>query len=220
MPRLATYSSGFVASGCVFIVEIAPQFSLAGNKRRVALWKCRCGKQFTANIPNVISGQVKSCGCLKRIAVLKRCSKHGNSPMAKATRVYRFWQSMKDRCHNPRSSAFKYYGGRGIACHTPWRNSFVSFLDYFKSVFELSDIPVGMSMDRINNDGDYAPGNLRIADTITQANNRRGVRLFNVGGKTVTLRQIYEATGIKPKTILARVDIQGMTIDRAIAKLP
>lgn len=190
--------------------------SPSGNKRRVALWRCVCGTQFEAAIGNVTSGQVKSCGCKKRIAVISRCTKHGQSPMAGGSRVYRFWQSMKERCLNPKSSSYPDYGARGITMHAGWINSFTPFYEWFKNTFGVHDVPGGLTMDRRNNDGPYAPGNLRMVTMKVQNNNKRSNRIVEYGGERMTLTQLAERFGIKRGTLWARLSIQGKKVEEAI----
>jgi hypothetical protein len=203
-------------NGCRFVREMPSVMSPAGNKRRVAIWQCSCGKEFQAAINNVASGQVKSCGCKKRIAVIERCTKHGQSPMAGGSRAYRFWQSMKERCLNPNNDNYQYYGGRGIKMHAAWVNSFTAFYGWFKETFGVDDVPGGLTMDRKENDGPYAPGNIRMVTMKVQNNNKRSNRVLEYQGERMTLTQLAERFGIKPGTLWARISIQGKTVEEAI----
>lgn len=213
---MKTYEIGFRANGCIFIHELGPVFSKSGNKRRVATWRCGCGTDFIAAIGNVISGQVASCGCKKRKAIIKRCLIHGQSKIGMTTRLYRFWQSMKDRCHNPKARAYRYYGGSGISCHHKWRGSFQSFAAYFRRHFNLVEIPSGLTMDRKNNQGNYEPGNLRLATRLVQANNKRNNRMVTYNSERMTLSQLARKANMKPGTLWARIVKQGRTIEEAI----
>ncbi len=206
--------SGTTYNGNSYVRELRSETSAKGHKRRVALWKCECEKEFKASIGNATSGQVKSCGCKKIAAQSKRCFKHGFSPDKNAKRLYRFWQSMKDRCNNSKSYNYKNYGGRGIKCY--WSESFSSFLEYFENAFGTSEIPEKMSMDRIDNNGNYAPGNLRFASMRTQANNKRNNRIINYGGKDITLSELSRLTGIKRGTLWSRLTLQGKTVAEAV----
>lgn len=207
--------SGTSVNGCSFIEELPAIISTAGNKRRIAIWRCSCGKQFQAAIGNVTSGQVKSCGCAKTRAVLERCTKHGHSPMCGGTKLYRFWQSMKDRCLNERSSSFKHYGGRGISMFCLWTESFINFEQWFHRHFGLDDIPPNLTMDRIDNDGDYSPDNLRLADLFTQANNRRNNRVIVIHGEKFTICQLARKIKMKPGTLRSRLN-RGISVEKAI----
>lgn len=203
-------------NGCLFLRELPPAISAFGNKRRVAEWRCTCGMTFVASIGNVTSGQIKSCGCKKRIAVIKRCTKHGQSPMAGGSRAYRFWQSMKERCLNPNSSSYPDYGARGIKMHAAWVNSFTAFYTWFKKEFRVDDVPGGLTMDRRENNGPYAPGNLRMVTMKVQNNNKRSNRIVEYRGDRMTLTQLAERFGIKRGTLWARLLIQGKTVEESI----
>lgn len=207
---------GLSFNGCSFVKELTPAVSSSGNKRRVAVWKCGCGNRFIAAMSNVSSGQVRSCGCLKRLAVIKRCLKHGHSPFSGATKLYRFWQSMKDRCTNANNRSYKYYGGRGINMEKSWVNSFEKFRKWFNSHFGIDYIPNGVSIDRKNNNGDYAPGNLRFATLEIQANNKRNNKIVIYRGRKFTVAQLSKKTGIKPGTLWARLFKQRKTVKQSI----
>lgn len=81
--------------------------------------------------------------------------------------LYYTWMQMKQRCYNPNATSYKNYGGRGITVFAEWRESFQTFLDY------VGPRPEGKTMDRINNDGNYEPGNVRWATGVEQIANRR-----------------------------------------------
>lgn len=200
------------------LIEEMPSRPGTGGRVRYGKWACACGAEFVASFGNVRSGGVKSCGCLKIQALLDRCVKHGQSPARAGTRLYRFWQSMKDRCINERSRSYKNYGGRGIEVHARWVDSFGTFKSWFEREFNRPDIPDGASMDRINNNGNYEPGNLRIADKFQQANNRRSVGLHNWKGRRLSLADIGRLENIKPKTLWARVHQQKLPLGKAVTK--
>ncbi len=87
--------------------------------------------------------------------------------------VYGTWQGMKGRCLNPTDRQYRNYGGRGISVHSDWRDDFPAFRDWVEA--NLGKRPEGYSLDRIDNDGNYEPGNLRWASARTQAGNRRTI---------------------------------------------
>jgi hypothetical protein len=138
------------------------------------LWRfaCDCGNETVVDISKVKCGHTKSCGCFNREVSrasmrLNRCPPpviHGEC----GTPEYRTWQAMITRCTNANQSNFKHYGGRGIAICDRWRNSFSAFLA------DMGRKPSSQhSIDRINNDGSYEPGNCRWATKSEQSRNRR-----------------------------------------------
>lgn len=109
---------------------------------------------------------------------------------------YVAWSGMIDRCHNPKNRRFRSYGGRGIIVHDPWRTSFKAFLS------EVGLRPSRLhSLDRIDNERNYEPGNVRWASPKQQAANRRTTRAITINGETASVSEWARRTGIKRNTL-------------------
>lgn len=147
------------------------------NTKGNALWKCTCdcGAEKIAVLAELNRGKVKSCGCLARELSSQRTSKiatkHGNCTKANRSSEYDAWRSMKKRCTNPNYKQWADYGGRGITVCKEWLDSFDAFLR------DVGHKPEPhLTLDRIDNNGNYEAGNVRWADRTTQSRNRRNYR--------------------------------------------
>src|SRR5262245_12762694 len=123
---------------------------------------CDCGTRRRVRRAHLCGGQSKSCGCLRR----DRHTKHGRCE----SREYLAWKNMRARCFNPRHPNYGNYGGRGIVICASW-HSFETFLA------DMGECPIGLSIDRIDNDRGYEPGNCRWATRAEQTRNRRPPKL-------------------------------------------
>ncbi len=152
------------------------------NQHRAALWLCRCtgpdcgGREITVPGNSLSKGNTRSCGCLSRESTADRSRIHG----LHGHPLYKVWQGMITRCHSPNHKAFARYGARGITVCPRWRGSFEAFYQ------DVSDgYAPGLQLDRIDNDGNYEPGNVRWAtDKEQRANTSPGL---TVGGRTPRL---------------------------------
>jgi hypothetical protein len=140
------------------------------DKRAVAvLWRCVCicGEERLVLGTNLSRGMSRSCGCLISETTRARCTKHGHARRGSVTRAYTCWVGMQQRCFNPNTKGYCNYGGRGISVCEYWRFDFQAFYA------DMLDPPPSLSIDRINNDGNYEPGNCRWANASTQNSNQR-----------------------------------------------
>lgn len=163
------------------------------------LWECVCdcgNKTKTMNFP-LRTGKTKSCGCLLKERGVQRMTKHGFS----RTPEYGIWQNAKWRCTNPKRRDFKNYGGRGIKMCNEWLNSFESFI--YHVGFRKNK---NYSLDRIDVNGNYEPGNVRWVLIKEQLNNKRNNRLISWNGITRSVSQWAKSTGISRPTIQSRLE--------------
>jgi hypothetical protein len=134
------------------------------ERQRHTCWLCRCdcGGESIVRADKLIKGLSKSCGCISKEMFVKRNTKHGLS----RSRAYYCWKNMRARCFNPRHRQYPSYGGRGISVCERW----LIFENFYA---DMGEPPPGLSLDRINNDGNYEPGNCRWATVAEQLANRR-----------------------------------------------
>jgi hypothetical protein len=169
-------------------------------------WACRCecGKVVVVASGNLRSGNTKSCGCLQGDTI----ATHGASRHGVRAREYRTWKAMFTRCYNPNARYFSRYGGRGIRICERWR-------DYADFLADMGPCPPGYTLERINNDGNYEPGNVRWATQAEQMRNTSRTRLLTHDGITLCLLDWATRRGLTFSTLHHRLD-RGWPIDRAL----
>lgn len=188
--------------GRLTVVEYAGSDNGHGSK-----WKCicDCGSTKVIRAKN-LKGGVHSCGCLNLEKLSQRAT-HGKTN----TRIYRIWKQMRHRCHKPYSSGFVKYGRKGISVCDEWRNSFQAFYDWAMANGYTDELTI----DRIDNAGNYEPSNCRWASIATQANNKSNNRHLTFNGKTQTIAEWSDEVGIRRATLYKRIS-DGWTTERAL----
>lgn len=188
--------------GRLTILEIGKKRNPSGKFFTFAICKCSCGSYpKPTRLSHLADGTATSCGCYQR----ERVTTHGmyQSPH------YGRWSLMLDRCENPKSGSFKNYGGRGIKVCDRWHDVKNYIDDLPEGYFE------GAELDRIDNDGDYEPGNVRWATALTNNGNRRYSRSITFNGKTQNLMRWSEDVGVAYRTLRYRLQ-NGMAIEQAL----
>jgi len=176
-------------------------------KDRKILWECVCDCGVITNLPSflIADGKVKTCGC----GVL---STGGHRLLG--TPTYVSWMAMKARCNNPKHEAYARYGGRGIKVCGEWMHDFAAFL---RDVGERPS--TDYQLERIDNNGNYEPGNVRWATRVEQWRNRSTNRLITHDGITKTLFEWAEEFKIHPNRLAHRLDLTNQVLSEAI-KIP
>jgi hypothetical protein len=136
--------------------------------------------------------------------------KHGHYVGHKPTPTHRVWENMIDRCTNPKNPRWKDYGGRGIAVCQKWR-TFINFLS------DMGERPVGMSLEREDNNGNYEPSNCVWIPRAKQQHNTRYNHNLTFNGQTLCLAEWAAKLGIKRTTIMMRLR-RGLTVEQALTQ--
>ncbi len=176
------------------------------------LCKCDCGKEVIVQGKCLRGGKTSSCGCYKIDKLKERLIKHGMSYSS----LYNVYQKMKSRCYNTQDKRYKNYGGRGITICNEWlgEDGFINFQKWAIKSGYRDDLTI----DRIDVDGIYEPGNCRWTDMLTQENNKTNNHLITYKDKTMTLSMWSKELGIKYKTLANRIIMRDWSIEKAFTQ--
>lgn len=177
-------------------------------------WECLCdpslggcGETVIASGCNLRKGNSSSCGCSRVESMLRVHTTHG----MKHTAEYRSWQAMKDRCSNQNTISFPNYGGRGISVCERWLHSFENFFA------DMGKRPSAKhSIERVNNNGNYEPGNCMWATKTAQARNTRRTHRLTFNGQTKSLTEWAQEIGITRAALRNRLK-KGWSVERALS---
>lgn len=175
-----------------------------------AMCRCACGKESSIPYRSLLSGHTRSCVPCSGERIAAARTTHGHSPRnSERSRTYRTWANMRTRCSNPNTSVYKHYGGRGISVCPQW-STFAGFL------VDMGERPEGTSLDRIDVNGNYEPNNCRWATNRQQGTNRRDNRIIEFNGRSQTLSEWAEETGIPYSLLQARLNRLKWSVERSL----
>lgn len=180
------------------------RFLKEGTKYRYWLCICECGNKKEVDRYALLNGVTQSCGCLQREKASRRFSKHGKS----SDRIYKIWTAMYDRCRNKNCEGYENYGGRGIEVCERWEK----FENFYA---DMGDRPDGKSLDRIDNNGPYAPWNCEWRDESHQSRNKRSNIWLEYDGRRQVVKDWAREVGLHETTITYRLR-QGWSIKEAL----
>ncbi len=176
--------------------------------RGMRMWKsvCECVTTRIVRGAHLVSGASKSCGCRWAELARNKFTFHGMSN----TPEFKTWKRMRERCCHPSNISYQYYGAKGIKVCDRWMHSFPNFYE------DMGNRPSKHhSLDRIDNNKGYEPGNCRWATSYEQQNNKRSSRFITSKGETHTEAQWNRILGFKRQTIWGRI-YAGWDVEEAI----
>lgn len=189
----------------------------ANTKAGAARWRCvcDCGGESTPTGRALRNGTTSSCGCYNRELARRKAYVMGTTKAPKHngsySAIYRTWTSMLQRCYSPSAQQFKNYGARGITVCDRWRNDFAAFRS------DVGEKPgPDYSLDRIDNDRGYEPGNVRWATWAQQNVNTRRTVMVDIGGQQRPLVHVIRERGLVYRTVQTRLR-RGWSLERALA---
>lgn len=199
---------GFV-SGSLTVVGKPFVMDYSEGRLRCVVCECQCGEFTVAPESYLYRQRAKSCGCLWGKAIGDYSRTHGMS----RTRLFRIWSGMIDRCTNEETDSWENYGGRGIKVCQEWLTP-----ENFRDWALANGYDDALSIDRVDNNGDYTPENCRWVDPVTQANNRRDNRLETCWGETKTVANWARDARcvVTRSTLKTRINALGWPLDKAM----
>ena len=181
----------------------------AQNQGKRVMWRClcECGAEIVTRGHHLTSGATQSCGCLNRERSSQFHTKHGGSQ----TRLYKEWSKIKQRCNNKNNDRWSDYGGRGIKVCKEWEESYEAFCDWAMENGYQDDLTI----DRIDVNGNYEPGNCRWITNQAQQHNRRNNHYITYNGETRTITEWARMYGLSENGLVHRIQ-RGWSVERAL----
>jgi hypothetical protein len=202
--------------GTLYRVAVGQRFGrllVLAHGSRPKYFICQCDCKNTREIRrDHLANGTKSCGCLQREAAMAAHRTHGDSGKTESSE-YRSWRAAVNRCHNPNHCFFPNYGGRGITVCEEWRHDYSAFLGHVGR----KPTPVH-SLDRIDSNRGYEPGNVRWATKEIQARNTRANRFIEFRGERLTIKDWGRRLGARDGGLITTRLRLGWTVEEALTK--
>lgn len=193
--------------GRLVVCESLPKKLIYG--RLQPMWRCQCDCGNSIDLPSSsLSGNTNACGCVKLELASKLNKSHGGWADKTRRPLHKVWSGMNDRCHNPNSNAYGYYGGRGIFVCDEWRHDFSRFESDMGASYMR-----GLEIDRANNSLGYSKENCRWVSRSVNMRNTRRNRIIASNGRTMLMCEWAELTGIPATVIDTRIRLGWDTED-------
>jgi len=183
------------------------EYKGCNNGRSIWLCKCDCGKEIIITSKVLLNGNTNSCGCYAIERAKEANTKHG----LYKHKLYDVWSGIKSRCYEKKHKYFNYYGGRGISVCEEWRNDFKVFYDWAVN----NGYKDGLTIDRIDSNGNYEPSNCRWTTWKIQGNNTRKNVFIEYRGEIKTLSEWCEKLDLAYYTIQSRIKKLGWSVEKA-----
>lgn len=181
--------------GCLTIISTNGRDS---HGKLIVAVTCDCGRKVEKRASDLRALAKKgNVFCSRYCRLQQRNRKHGNCTREQVSAAYHSWNSMMGRCYNPNAAGYKNYGGRGLKVRERW-HKFENFLA------DMGDRPQGMTLDRIDNDGNYGPGNCRWATAKQQLHNKRTNHYIETPQGVILLADASGLSGINSGTLFVR----------------
>ena len=186
------------------------------TKTRRIYWLCKCDCRNIVSVSSIklTSGETKSCGCLRKEKLSITRKKHGLTKQS----LHNAWINMKTRCDNPNYNEFERYGGRGITYCEEWK-SFENFMSWalqngYQDIKKSNGRNV-LSLDRINNNGNYEPANCRWVTALQQGRNKCNNKIYQYKGNKYCISALQEISAVSIDTIRRRIK-NGWNVEDAV----
>lgn len=181
--------------GNLTVIEHLYLFDDLGTRRHYSRCRCTCGKTVVVLNTSLRSGNSQSCGCSRVKEIKARCTTHGDGN--RKNRLYRIWSAMRERCYRRNAQNYPAYGGRGITVCNEWKNDFLPFKTWALS----HGYTGGLSIDRINPNGNYEPTNCRWVSAKRQQQNKRNNKRITVNGESLCVSEWADRLGVSASSL-------------------